>query len=60
MEEARSFRVKECHCDKWKRNIYKLIFPFLLPLTAVGIYSGEQITHCPWCGEELQNYSQEN
>jgi len=53
MEEAIHIRIMECYCDKWKRNIFKLIFPFLLPLSDVGEYSGEKIVYCPWCGEKL-------
>jgi len=48
-------RIKECDCEKWKRNIFKLIFPFIITATNIGEYTGEVIEYCPWCGKELKN-----
>jgi hypothetical protein len=49
-----------CPCDKWRENIDKINAPFLLPMTAIGVYDGALFEYCPWCGEKLIKWEEGN
>jgi hypothetical protein len=48
-----------CKCTKWVENIDKLTAPYCLNLSAVGQYTGETFSFCPWCGKRLEKQENE-